>query len=413
MIKILHLSPHFYWPQLEKIGWPVKFDSMGGMQNQLFRQTHQLAKLGIHQVVLTLKVKNAPKIFQYNNKLTVFGVRIPILPLRSKIRGMIDLNLSWMLGVFAKFFFIKKENFSIIHTHGSGVGIPLLTGYILSRILKKPLVLTIHCSALATYQPMSYFDNFLWRINQIIEKKVLCKSNHIIFLTDKSLTICAQKVSGLENKSSIISDSIDSNYFCSLCTPEKKSYFLSKFPIPQDKFIICYIGRIAREKGWPNILRLAQQIKQNNDIHFLIVGNGNELIKMKKAVSRQKLHSIFTFTNYIPQEEVPIALEISSVLLLPSRHEEFGSIILEAMSMKTPVVAFNVGGVSKVIEHKKTGFLSDSFDQMLSFVQFVKDNPEKIAKILENAYLEVTKKYQTLTICENMKAVYSNVIISS
>lgn len=52
-VRVIHLTPHFYWPQLEQTGWPIKFDTMGGMQNQIFRQVHFLDNLGnVKQLIL-------------------------------------------------------------------------------------------------------------------------------------------------------------------------------------------------------------------------------------------------------------------------------------------------------------------------------------------------------------------------
>src|SRR5437870_272255 len=98
-MHILRLTPHFYWPQLSKLGWPVPFDAVGGMQAQTFRQTTKLAEFGIQQTVLTLKIPGTPAVWQLNDSVVVRGVRVPVLPLRSRIRGLMDLNISWALGI--------------------------------------------------------------------------------------------------------------------------------------------------------------------------------------------------------------------------------------------------------------------------------------------------------------------------
>ncbi len=49
----------------------------------------------------------------------------------------------------------------------------------------------------------------------------------------------------------------------------------------------------------------------------------------------------------------------ADVLLLPTLEDNFPNVVLEALAVGTPVVAFNVGGVPDMLEHKKTGFLAD------------------------------------------------------
>lgn len=393
--SVIHLTPHFYWPQLEKKGWPIKFDAMGGMQTQIFRQVNFLDKLNVNQLVITLKIPGTPPTYKISKNLHVTGKRIPIFPVKSLIRGMVDLNLSWLLGTIL--FVIKNRNFlkkeySVIHSHCSGVGIPLLAGFIVSGILNLPLITSIHCSAIATYKPMNFIDIFLHKLNINLEKKVLRKTNHAIFLTEASLNECAKHVTNLKDKATIISDSIDSNYFQGLIDKYEKEDFVRKHNIPLDKPICTYVGRVAREKGWNDIIDLAKMLKDK--YHFLIVGDGNEFSLMKQEVKKNFLESAFTFTGYIPQEKVPVAMSLALTLILPSRHEEFGSVLLESMTMGLISVAYNVGGVKKVISNEKDGFLANSLEEMKTILERILGDKLLRETISKNAKLKVKNEFQ-------------------
>lgn len=50
----------------------------------------------------------------------------------------------------------------------------------------------------------------------------------------------------------------------------------------------------------------------------------------------------------------------ADVLLLPTLEDNLPNVVLEALAVGTPVVAFNVGGVPDMVEHKVTGFLADA-----------------------------------------------------
>lgn len=406
-LSIIHLTPHFYWPQLEEKGWPVKFDTMGGMQNQIFRLVNFLDKLGISQTVMTLKIPGAPESINISDITKIVGKRIPIMPIRSRIRGMIDLNLSWFLGVI--FFILKnkytlKNKYKIIHSHCSGVGMPLIAGYLTAKILNLPLITSIHCSAIATYKPMSYFDHYLHRLNIFIEKYVLKRSTHVIFLTEATKNQCAKFVNELENKSSIVSDSIDSKYFFSLTEAYSKEALVKQFNIPLQKPICIYVGRIAREKGWIDIVNLAKELKEK--YHFLIVGDGNEFDLMKKMINENHLTDAFTFTGYIAQEKVPIAMSIATVLILPSRHEEFGSVLLESMTMGLISIAYNVGGVSNVIDHEVNGFLVNDFKEMKKVMEKIIHDKQLRNKITKNAKKAVNQKFQISAIGNKILNIY-------
>lgn len=393
--SVIHLTPHFYWPHLEKKGWPVKFDTMGGMQNQIFRQVNFLDKLAVEQLVITLKIPGTPSVYNISSNSKVIGKRIPILPIKSRIRGMADLNLSWLLGTLSFVVRNKKKlrrEYKVIHCHCSGVGTPLVGGYLVSRLLKLPLLLSIHCSAISTYKPMSYLDKYMHKINTFIEKWVLKRASHIIFLTKSSMEKCAEYVPDIKNKSSIISDSIDSQYFTDLKQTHSKEDFINKFNIPTNKPICIYVGRIAREKGWRDIITLANQLKEK--FHFLIIGDGNELDLMQKEVKKNKLSLSFTFSGYIPQEKIPLAMSLAMVLILPSRHEEFGSVLLESMTIGLVSIAYDVGGVRSVINHKTDGLLASNLTDMKNLMEEILDNKSLRESISKNAKLAVHQKFQ-------------------
>src|SRR6266516_898647 len=175
--QVLRLTPHFYWPQLAASSWPVKFDAIGGMQSQIYRLTRALDEAGLEQTVLTLRIPGAPTSWRMSGRTEVRGVRIPVLPLRSRIRGMVDLNFSWALGVLSYLLRCRRRP-DLLHVHCSGVAIPPLLGWLLSRVLRVPLVLTIHCSIIVTYHPMNALDRMLQPLARRIERMALGHAAH-------------------------------------------------------------------------------------------------------------------------------------------------------------------------------------------------------------------------------------------
>lgn len=52
----------------------------------------------------------------------------------------------------------------------------------------------------------------------------------------------------------------------------------------------------------------------------------------------------------------------ADVYVIPSRQENLSNAVTEAMACGVPVAAFDVGGMSDMIEHKKNGYLAEAFD---------------------------------------------------
>ncbi|MBI3607874.1 MAG: glycosyltransferase [Nitrospirae bacterium] len=87
----------------------------------------------------------------------------------------------------------------------------------------------------------------------------------------------------------------------------------------------------------------------------VLVGDGREKAALLKEVDALNLSDRVTFLGY--RRDVPELLRSIDILVVPSERESFGMAAVEAMAMQVPVVASDVGGLSEVIEHGKTGFL--------------------------------------------------------
>jgi glycosyltransferase involved in cell wall biosynthesis len=79
------------------------------------------------------------------------------------------------------------------------------------------------------------------------------------------------------------------------------------------------------------------------------------------------------------------------MLILPSKIEGLPAVILEAMFVKTPVVAYNVGGISEVLQHKITGFLINDFDEnnfVSSMSEIIECNIDNIKKTAHDLIID-------------------------
>lgn len=129
----------------------------------------------------------------------------------------------------------------------------------------------------------------------------------------------------------------------------------------QSKRVIA-IGRYAYEKGYDLLLRAWALVeKQYPDWSLEVFGMGN----------RQPYEQLLAELNLNPEKcrlhgalsDVKIEYQNGSLLVLPSRTEGFGLVLLEAMAFGIPVVAFDCGsGPSSIISDGENGFLVQLFD---------------------------------------------------
>jgi len=360
-MHVLRLTPHFYWPQLKDAGWPIRFDTIGGMQTQIYRMSEALGEQGVDQTILTLKVPGAEPNWSLADRVTVHGVRIPILPLRSRYRGMVDLNISWALGCLWHVAARRAKRVDVVHVHASGVIEPLLTGPVIARMLGAPLVVSMHCAMLSTYEPMHRLDRLIHPLALKLERGILGRADHVVFLTSKTRDDYLDAGWLAPSNSSIVPDSIDVQAFARNDTPTRRQAFIARFPQLAGKRVVAYVGRIAHEKGWPRLLELFERV-DDPDVCLMICGDGNERVDLDRMILQKRLQGRVVVTGYLAQEEVAAAMGMAEVLLLVSNHEEFGGVMIEAMAVGTPSLAFSVGGIPAVQRDGETGLLVAPYD---------------------------------------------------
>jgi glycosyltransferase involved in cell wall biosynthesis len=89
----------------------------------------------------------------------------------------------------------------------------------------------------------------------------------------------------------------------------------------------------------------------------MIVGKGTRSRELRRLVASSGLERSVCFIEPVHQEELCSLLDQASCLVLPSRSEGLGRVILESMARARPVVGSSVGGIPELIKDGCTGRL--------------------------------------------------------
>ena len=127
-------------------------------------------------------------------------------------------------------------------------------------------------------------------------------------------------------------------------------------------FKIVTVGRLIELKGHALGIQVMSILKDRGyAISYSIVGEGEELKKLKELVTKLDLNDIIHFYGSKNQEEIKELLKEFHLFLMPStkdknlRQEAFGVVSLEAQAMGLPVVGFKSGGFPETLIEGKTG----------------------------------------------------------
>lgn len=225
---------------------------------------------------------------------------------------------------------------------------------IAAKLLNKKRVLVLASSAIAGSKAQrnifSIPVTFLSKISYTLSNRIIIYSPNLI------------KEGNLEK------------YRNKICIAHEHFLDFDKFKIKK-KFderdnLVGYIGRLSEEKGVLNFVKAIPEIlkQEQNDLEFLIGGDGQLRDKMEKYLDKENLNDKVKLTGWIPHDELLDYLNELKLVVLPSYTEGLPNIMLEAMACGTPVLATPVGAISDVIKDGETGFILEN------------NSPECIAK---------------------------------
>jgi len=120
----------------------------------------------------------------------------------------------------------------------------------------------------------------------------------------------------------------------------------------QGKKIVGMVSRIEPEKGQDTLIKAAGILKKKiKNINFLIVGNGGDVESLKTLARKEGVNDLIKFLGFCGEKEKWEIISTFDVFVFPTRWklEGFGLVSLEAMMMKTPLIASNFGPVPEVV----------------------------------------------------------------
>lgn len=133
-----------------------------------------------------------------------------------------------------------------------------------------------------------------------------------------------------------------------------------------DAFLFGCVGQLAPWKNHVAFIEAAAQMAANENCanaRFVIMGGDlwgehKEYVQQLRAlVKENNLQDRFNFVPH--QNDAVSALAAFDCIVLASHEEPFGRVLIEAMALQKPVVAYNENGPSEIITHEKDGLLVD------------------------------------------------------
>jgi len=131
----------------------------------------------------------------------------------------------------------------------------------------------------------------------------------------------------------------------------------------EDRPYLFALGRHVPQKGFDVLLRAMRLRADLGDERLLLLaGDGPQRSALQRLAGELELADRVRFLGITDRPTTASLFKGADAFVLPSRHEPFGIVNLEAMAAGTPVVATDVGGVGDFVVDGRTGLLVGSED---------------------------------------------------
>lgn len=148
--------------------------------------------------------------------------------------------------------------------------------------------------------------------------------------------------------------------------------------------VFVSIGRLHSRKGYHKLIEAHKKLIDEGFQHsIIIIGDGDEMKNLTSQAAKYNVEKTFILKGN--QMNPYPYIRKADYFILPSESEAWPLVIAEALILRKPIIATNVGDVGLMIKDRKTGYLiSYETDEMYSAIKTFLTDPELVAEIRAN-----------------------------
>jgi glycosyltransferase involved in cell wall biosynthesis len=260
-------------------------------------------------------------------------------------------------------FFLLKSNYFVFIDHRLHLrfGLPLLVSY----LLKKNAYAAICHHVFYKIKP-----NIIRKIIEYLSEKVFLKNARFIVVPSRKTALDIQNL-GVNRHNIVI---INPTYtFKSNTMPRRK--FHNK---------ILFVGNLEPRKGVDIIIKALSLIR-NSDFSFDIVGGFEDYedyyLYLKKIIDEYGLSGKIKLHGRITQDKIPEFYNDANIFVFASKHEGYGTVLLEAMGFGVPIVATDIPTTREIVQDEVNGYLCPVDD--------IECISQRVRKLLDDWHLQI------------------------
>jgi glycosyltransferase involved in cell wall biosynthesis len=252
-----------------------------------------------------------------------------------------------------------QNKIDLIHLHDSHA----INTYFIACLfgLKIPAVIHRHVNFPVTKK---------WKYNAEKIKKIICVSETVKTGFESFIT---------EEKLVVIQPAININQWSENNNPHKLKNELN---LSNEHKIVGVVAALEKEKNIDTFLEIAKKvIDQNNNFHFVIIGDGSLMHTYTPSTNQQKKN--IHFLGF--REDVKELILGFDVFLFTSKNEGFPLVLQEAMAARIPILSNNFPSVNELLQYEKNGLIYKNVEDAVYKLQLLNTETAQRKQLVENA----------------------------
>ena len=396
----------------------------GGQNVYVSELSKALGRMGWSVDIFTRLTRKRTKMVK------TYGKNVNIIYIKAGPRYFVhkDKILEKLPEFLGNFLIYKEENklnYAIVH------GNYYLGGWIaaqIKRVLHIPMAETFHSLGHIRHRALEKFEKEKVDIEKFgdrlkTEKEIMKATDRIIATTPpEKRDLMHYYDFDLEDKIKLIPCGVNLKRFRKINFESARNY-INHFS-EKDK-IILYVGRIDWRKGIETLIRafpLVLKRLPKLNLNVMVVGgkigkkgdpdDKKEISRLKDITKELNIEKKVLFLGRRDQKKLSYYYSAGDIFVTPPFYEPFGMTALEAMRCGIPIIASKVGGLSYIIQNKKTGLFFPAGNHKIlakKIIQVFKTKGLR-NKLIKNAEKVVKENYGWENICSEMINLYQELL---
>jgi len=395
---------------------------VGATQTRAYEMAHNLVRLGHHVTVIT-EIPNHPsgvippeyrgKLYEYTTLegIEVIRVWVKTSPIKN-FRNRMWFYLSYMINATLAGLILARQHYDLLYVTSPPLFVGA-SGLILARLRRIPLVFEVRDlwpeSAIALGE-LTHPTAIAWA--KKLEEACYRRARKIIVVTQGIRDhLLARGIA--DEKIALIPNGANTQLF--RFDPKGRQHLRILLRL-KDKFVAIYAGIHGLAQGLETIVEAANQLRREEDFHFLLIGEGPKKDELIRLADQLGLTNI-TFLPEKTRAEMPGYLSAADVALVPLRNLEIfkgalPSKVFDAWACQRAVLLSIEGEAREIVEKARGGVFVPP-EQPQAMVRALKElyaNPRLREQMGENGRAYTEKYYSRQALAETLASLLESLL---